>query len=250
MYKGSGSGSGSVEALCNVSFTTPACLRTLYGTINYVPKAAGKNGIGITNYLNQSDNRHDLKLFLENFRPDAVAAAEEFKIVNINGAPDYQGYNLTEEQQEDQVNLEGDLDAQLVSAISWPTPLTAWLTGGSPPFIPDLLTPTDTNEPYLVWLNYVLAKKDLPQVISTSYGDDEQTVPYSYAKRVCAGFAQLGARGISVLFSSGDFGVGANGTCFSNSDPSKAMFLPAFPASCPWVTAVGGTASFNPEVAV
>jgi len=115
--------------------------------------------------------------------------------------------------------------------------------------------PTDTNEPYLTWINYALAQDDLPQVLSSSYGDDEQTVPCSYAKRVCSGFAQLGARGISILFSSGDYGVGANGTCFSNTDPSKQMFIPTFPASCPWVTSVGGTQgssnrNFLPEVAV
>lgn len=125
-----------------------------------------------------------------------------------------------------------------------------WNTGGSPPFTPDLSTPTNTNEPYLVWLTYVLSQPQLPQVISTSYGDTEQTVPYSYAKRACAGFAQLGARGVSVLFSSGDSGVGSDGDCYSNTDPSKEMFLPAFPTSCPWVTSVGGTAEFEPEVAV
>lgn len=87
-------------------------------------------------------------------------------------------------------------------------------------------------------------------ILTFPEGDDEQSVPYSYAVRVCDGMKQLAARGISVLFSSGDSGVGSNGTCFSNTDPSKAMFLPAFPASCPWVTAVGGTQGFEPEVAV
>ena len=28
------------------------------------------------------------------------------------------------------------------------------------------------------------------------------------------------------------------------------MFLPEFPTSCPWVTSVGGTKAFKPEVAV
>lgn len=68
--------------------------------------------------------------------------------------------------------------------------------------------------------------------------------------RACDGYKQLAARGISVIFSSGDSGVGANGTCFSNTDPSKEMFIPAFPASCPWVTTVGGTQGYLPEVAV
>ena len=49
-------------------------------------------------------------------------------------------------------------------------------TGGSPPFDPDSNTPTNTNEPYLDWLNFVLAQDSVPQTFTTSYGDDEQTV--------------------------------------------------------------------------
>ncbi|KAK5136110.1 hypothetical protein LTR08_004160 [Meristemomyces frigidus] len=238
-----------VAAVCNASFTTPLCLRTLYGTLNYTVKAADKNSIGLCNYLNETNKRTDIALFLETFRPEAAAGADEFDIVIIADAVNNQG-NYTAAELAAETNIEANLDAEQILSISFPTPLTAFSTGSSPPFIPDLASPTDTNEPYLVWLTYVLAQSELPLVISTSYGDDEQTVPYSYAKRVCAGMAQLGARGISVLFSSGDSGVGANGTCFSNADPSKAQFVPAFPASCPWVTAVGGTAGFNPEVAV
>lgn len=80
-------------------------------------------------------------------------------------------------------------------------------------------------------------QKDIPQVISNSYGDDETLLPEAYARRVCRGFAELGARGVSVLFSAGDKGVaGRNGSCFPDRE-----FVPHFPASCPWVTAVGGT---------
>jgi hypothetical protein len=47
------------------------------------------------------------------------------------------------------------------------------------PFIPDADEPTesdDENEPYLIYYEYLLSKKnsELPQVISQSYGDDEQ----------------------------------------------------------------------------
>ena len=86
-------------------------------------------------------------------------------------------------------------------------------------------------------------------MISSSYGDDEQTLPKAYAIRVCNTFAQLGARGVSFLVSSGDSGVGRNGTCNSNDGKNTAAFLPDFPASCPWVTAVGGTKGFEPEIA-
>ncbi|KAF2424879.1 subtilisin-like protein [Tothia fuscella] len=241
--------SSQIAALCNISFTTLDCIRTLYDTIDYVPQATDKNSIGICNYLNETSSRADTTLFFQTFRPEAIEAAADFEIVIIDN-----GENDQEPLSADEVtagkNIEGNLDAQLVLGISYPTPMVAWNTGGSPPFIPDLATPTNTNEPYLVWLNYVLSQQNLPSVISTSYGDDEQTVPYSYAKRVCADFAQLGARGISVLFSSGDNGVGNDGQCFSNTDPAKGMFLPAFPTGCPWVTSVGGTEDFQPEVAV
>jgi len=58
----------------------------------------------------------------------------------------------------------------------------------------------DTNEPYLDWLNFILNQTSIPQTITTSYGDDEQSVPNDYADSVCNGFAQLGARGVSILF--------------------------------------------------
>lgn len=187
-------------------------------------------------------------MYLQRYRPEAAHVAQEFPITVVaNGANDQ---TLSAADVAATRDTEGDLDGELVIGISYPTPFSSWVTGGSPPFIPDLFTPDDSNEPYLTWLNYVLAQSSLPLVISTSYGDDEQTVPYSYAKRVCEDFMTLAARGITVLFSSGDNGVGANGTCISNKDNTTAMFLPAFPASCPWVTSVGATASYLPEVAV
>jgi len=101
----------------------------------------------------------------------------------------------------------------------------------------------------------MLSHPNPPLVISTSYGDDEQTVPESFAKRACAGFAQLGARGVSLVFSSGDGGVGdgdsnpATQICLTNDGLNKTRFMPEFPASCPFVTAVGAT-HHVPEQAV
>jgi tripeptidyl-peptidase I len=91
----------------------------------------------------------------------------------------------------------------------------------------------------LQWLDFVLSQDaaDLPQVFSTSYGDDEQTVPESYAKRVCAGMAQLGARGVTLFFSSGDGGVGDGSSdptsheCYTNDGKEEVKFIPSFPAA-------------------
>jgi hypothetical protein len=96
----------------------------------------------------------------------------------------------------------------------------------------------------------------VPELTSASF-----LVPKDYAIRVCKEFSLLGksyiiiqlsgannlfvcllctgSRGVSVIFSSGDFGVGdgdsdpATQQCFSNDGKNKTMFLPQFPASCP-----------------
>ena len=238
----------TVAAVCNASNVTPDCLRTLYGTIDYTVQSADNNKVGLANYLHETNNRSDVALFLQRFRPDAVAGAQSFKIEIINNGENKQE-QLNETEIDDGKDLEGNLDAETILGISYPTPLTAYNTGGEPPFDPSESTPTNTNEPYLEWVNYVLADEDAPYVISTSYGDDEQTVPYSYAKRVCDSFAQLGSKGRTLLFSSGDSGVGPDGACISNDGLNRTKFIPEFPTSCPYVTSVGATKDFNPEVA-
>ncbi|KAG5640464.1 hypothetical protein DXG03_008558, partial [Asterophora parasitica] len=155
----------------------------------------------------------------------------------------------------EEAGIEANLDVQFAYGLSYPTPGTFWSTAGRPPFNPDVNAQENTNEPYADWIDYVLSHGKIPQTISTSYGDFEQTVPRSYARRTCAGFAQLGARGISLLFSSGDDGVGDGNpdpktqTCFTNDGRNATRFVPIFPAACPFVTAVGGTNNV-PEAAV
>ena len=80
-----------------------------------------------------------------------------------------------------------------------------------------------------------MTQETIPQTISTSYGDDEQTVPLDYATSVCNMFAQLGAMGVTVIFGSGDFGVG-NRSCLTNDGTNNVRFIPEFPASCGFYT--------------
>lgn len=56
----------------------------------------------------------------------------------------------------------------------------------------------------------------IPQTISTSHGDDEQSVPRDYAASVCNMFAQLGATGVSILFGSSD---GCRSSCADYQTP-------------------------------
>ncbi|KAH8104065.1 peptidase S8/S53 domain-containing protein [Cristinia sonorae] len=226
----------TVPSSCSTTIT-PACLRALYNTSTYVPRATNTNKIGVAGYLNEFANTADLQTFFRRFRTDAVGGT--FQTVQVNGG----GNNQNDP------GVEANLDIQYTEGITFPTPNVYFSTGGSPPFIPDSNTPTNTNEPYLDWLNFILGQSSIPQTFTTSYGDDEQTVPFDYATNVCNLFAQLGARGSSILFSSGDDGVGA-GNCLTNDGKNTKQFQPNFPASCPFVTTVGGTIRVNPEVAV
>ena len=62
-------------------------------------------------------------------------------------------------------------------------------------------------------------------------------VPPNYARRVCQGLAQLGARGVTLTFSSGDAGLGDGELdpkaqqCYTNDSRNVTQFLPMFPAS-------------------
>lgn len=85
---------------------------------------------------------------------------------------------------------------------------------------------------------------DVPQVLSVSYGTEESMPckhpnaqciglsPKQYVDRVNVELQKLGLRGVSVIVASGDHGALCvpNGNC-----------LPSFPATSPFVTAVGGT---------
>ncbi|QDS78055.1 hypothetical protein FKW77_003343 [Venturia effusa] len=240
----------AVSQVCNASRITPDCLRTLYGTKGYIPKVPAKSRIGYCNYLGETTLQSDLDLWTKQFRPDAQGAQIKFELVN--GAQNNQV--LDQATQTKGTDVEANLDGQSITGMAYPIPVTAYNTGGEPPitraYAPASGQP-NTNEPYLDWVQYILAKpdSDIPATISTSYGEDEQSVPRDYATRVCQDFAQLGSRGVTLLFSSGDNGVGspgANSQCMLFNDPNNPSngspnFLPAFPAGCPYVTAVGGT---------
>lgn len=73
-----------------------------------------------------------------------------------------------------------------------------------------------------------------------------QSVPYDYAVLTCNLIGMLGLQGITVLESSGDLGVGAG--CLAP-DYKTVEFNAIFPATCPYVTSVGGTVDVTPEIA-
>ena len=95
------------------------------------------------------------------------------------------------------------MDVQYALALSYNTPSIYYSTGGLGELVPDLdqvsgsstcqktailtkIQPdpaNNQNEPYLDFLHYILALPDeeLPKTLTTSYGEDEQSVPAAYA---------------------------------------------------------------------
>jgi tripeptidyl-peptidase-1 len=78
---------GTVPSSCS-STITPACLRALYNTVNYVPAATSKNTLGVAGYLQEYANKADLQTFFKKYRTDAVGGT--FTTVKVNGGGDDQ----------------------------------------------------------------------------------------------------------------------------------------------------------------
>ncbi|RBQ68883.1 hypothetical protein VDGD_06386 [Verticillium dahliae] len=223
-----------------LSVITPDCLEEAYNYGSYKADPAAGSRVAFASFLNQSARQEDLTQYLNTFK----LPPRNFTTVLINGGEDHQDPNGD--------IGEANLDAQFLAAVTKNLPLKQFITGGSPPFVPNLRitnASTNSNEPYLDFYETLLATDDegVPQVLSSSYGDDEQTVPVEYAKRVCNLIGMMGLRGVTVLESSGDAGVGA--PCRANDGSGRVEFTPTFPGTCPYLTAVGGTQAWAPEVA-
>lgn len=232
-YNQNAANSEEVSAVtgCSNGEVTPKCLSNLYG---FASATAYTNGLmGIAGFLEQWPFKSDLTTFLKSYATEGNSA-QSFTCTLINGGTCPQSGTP---------GIEANLDVQYARAITESIPNVFYSVGGSPPW---LGSGTNTNEPYLEFLDYLLnlTSSKLPNTISISYGDDEDTVPLYYADEVCNLFSQLGARGVSVLVASGDSGVGS--TCSEN---GVKQFTTSFPASCPWVTTVGGTNGNSPEAA-
>ncbi|KAI1188319.1 tripeptidyl-peptidase [Nemania serpens] len=229
---------GAAAADCNVNQITPACIKSLY-KISYKPATSG-NLVAFASYLEEYARYSDLASFESKFLPSA--AGQNFSVQLVNGGLNSQNSNSD--------SGEANLDIQYILGVSAPIPILEYSTGGRGPLVPTVDEPgPSSNEPYLEFLTYLLAQPDsaLPQTLSTSYGEEEQSVPSDYALKVCNMFMQLGARGVSVIFSSGDSGPGDS--CIRQTDRA-AYFQPSFPGACPYITSVGATHGVSPETAV
>lgn len=149
-------------------YITPQCLKDLYRTEHYHADPSRGSKLSFSSYLEEYARYDDLELFEEKIAP--YAKGENFSVITYNG-----GVN---DQDSSSDSGEANLDCQYLVGVGSPLPLTEYITGGRGKLIPDLSEPgpKNSNEPYLAFLQSVLKRDqdDLPQVLSTSYGEDEQ----------------------------------------------------------------------------
>ena len=225
--------------VCSTRGVTPECLRTLYGTIDYDAQVPERNSMGVVNLRCSLSSSSDIKTFLRTYRPEAETAADNLTTIHINGCPQNKSATLPADA------TEAALDVQTSLGIGWPTPLTVWSTNTAPYWshIPDYNT-------FSIWLDYLLQQDSIPRVISISYGHAESVYSRDSAYAMCSKYAQLAARGVSVLVGSGDYGVAgitANYSCRPGTKQDYYAHVPTFPSTCPYVTSVGGTEGFVSE---
>ena len=242
-------------------YMTPDCYRSLYNmpplAINSSPQR--NNSLGTFQVAWQTWLAPDLDAFFERYQPELVGSRPQ--MLAIDG-----GY--TQEVLEAwELNLESNLDLEYTMSLAYPLPVTNIqvgdeFLGGDPntmlaafdkqyclngldanfdPIYPDTVYPGGYNASDC-------GDDEPPLVISMSYVWDEASFSDRYLQNQCLEYLKLGLRGVSVIVSSGDTGTSFQG--YYCLDPTtkqpvlnltQGYFTPGFPATCPWVTTVGGT---------
>ncbi|KAJ6534138.1 family S53 protease-like protein [Mycena capillaripes] len=221
-------------ASCNSNVSTgvitPKCLQDLYG-IPTAPATQKDNALLVTAYEDQFAQTADLAQFLKLFRPD-IPPTTTFAVLTTN--------NGTNPQGPDEAGIEADGDVELTVGIATGVPVQFLSVGGAD-------SDSDLSMSLVATTTFLDGVRNPPSVMTTSYGDIEVNFGTSMATKICSGYMALGARGISVIFASGDGGVRGGHDDLSVCNVTE--FIPVFPADCPFVTSVGSTLGFGPEIA-
>ncbi|KAF5334159.1 hypothetical protein D9758_014814 [Tetrapyrgos nigripes] len=209
------------------------CLRALYD-IEYTPVSTNKNTFGIVEFTPQAYLDDDLDLFF------ALVGARPVPVL-VDGAI------VQTEMQNSTLNAESAGFDNWLDAVDGSF---CTFEGGDDP-IQDGIYPDPLPGGFKGPEDCGIIQP--PNVVSISASQDESTATAAFANRQCAEYAKLGLMGTSVLYASGDFGVaGTNNACLDADGASGnngTRFNPQFPATCPFVTAVGAT-QVNPGAKV
>jgi subtilase family serine protease len=197
---------------------TPPQLRGAYGAT-----ASGLTGAGVTvaviDAYASSTISSDLNTYIARNDPSNTLKGGQFTQIVAPGT-----YRRAENRAQYPADWAGEetLDLEAVHAMA---PSAKLIYVGAPNQYQDL----DAA------LNHVV-DRHLADIVTNSYGWSGEAVPPGFIKPYNEIFIQAAAEGMSVLFSSGDNGDETNGI-----PANAAAATPDWPASSPWVTAVGGT---------
>lgn len=120
--------------------------------------------------------------------------------------------------------IEANLDVQYIMAVAQGIPTIYYYWTG--------------NDVWLDWITTVADLADPPDLFTISYGSYEAAFDPAYLEAFKTEAIKLGLAGTTLLASSGDDGVSG----FQTRDGGVSCgYFASFPASCPYVTAVGAT---------
>ncbi|RDX46442.1 subtilisin-like protein [Lentinus brumalis] len=203
--------------------TTPACLQELYN-IPTAPAKNASNKLAVTGRFGNNAHYKWLQEFLTQYRPD-MNSSTNFTVTLLDGGNNDQDVPSVSE---------GELDIQYTVGLATNVPVDYVMVG--------VKWQDDGLNGFFDEVNYLLSMEHPPQTLSTSYGYPESSMSFALTDKLCKAYAQLGARGVSVIFAAGDSGAGCAGG-------NSTAFSPFFPSNCPYVTSVGGTVGSSPETA-
>ncbi|KAJ1333175.1 tripeptidyl-peptidase I [Microdochium nivale] len=220
-------------------YNCPRNISARYG-IDHMPASKSASTLAIAGFLEEYPSHEDWLSFMTQFV--GTTTQEPYSTVTLNGGLDPDTTAVS--------GSEAMLDIEYTTPFTGPLAVTYYSVGGRPPTRSqpgDVVVPTNEsfNEPFLEFFDHILAQEAVPQVITISYTDDEQSVPYTYAVEVCERVSQLALRGVTVLAASGDAGTQGTRPSDCKGPDNEDRFVPTFPASCPWVTTVGATAGYG-----
>ncbi|KAJ7267122.1 family S53 protease-like protein [Mycena rebaudengoi] len=205
---------------------TPACLQAFYNIPTAKATSSATNVLGVSGYIEQYANNADLQRFLRTLRPALLNTT--FTLQTLDSGINDQTLSLA--------GIEANLDIEYTVGIAGGVPVTFISVGA------------DSNDDVSGFIDIVtslLGESDevRPKVLTTSYGFNENELPLALSTGICDAYMQLGAVGTSVMFASGDGGVGGVQSV------ECTVFVPSAPSGCPFITSVGGTTGLPPQVA-
>ncbi|OSD06822.1 subtilisin-like protein [Trametes coccinea BRFM310] len=217
------------------TFVTLDCIRELY-SFDYT--VGGKGNIGVVELGSENYNGKDMDTFFKSYVPDLVG--QRPKMISIDGGAENMGQtngNLIGESNMDFMLVMGLLDNKV--------PVYQYQIGNNGWF-DELLAAFDKQYCSDAGLtgDSSCGGTMITNVISVSYGSGEDE-PSKFLVRTCNEIGKLSLGGTTFVVSSGDNGPTAIGGQCMGSDGTpvdgNGNFLPGWPVTCPYITAVGAT---------